>query len=152
MNVRIWFFLVFCFVYLDSCNLCALFGAHDLGDNFVLLEGDHVSDRIIVFCTTPSGCCDAGIPVIPSRANTYGKEYVVAANSDERWIVVRTQTLNSESESFWIVDKNFDLNLDDCGKINCDSIIQSHVLGPLDLNSLQERKKELGIGLKIESL
>ncbi|MAT56241.1 MAG: hypothetical protein CMN32_17355 [Saprospirales bacterium] len=81
----------------------------------------------------------------------YGKEYVVAASFDERWIVARTQILNSEREAFWIVDKNFELDIENCDKINCDNIMQAHVSGPLDFNSLQERKKELGIGFKIES-
>lgn len=137
------FMLFFC-----SCNLCSLFGSYNLGNQFVLLDGDKMEDRMIVYNTTKEGCCHSGIPIIPSRLDTVTK-YVHTALSNKEWIIARAIT-NEKQESYWIVNKNFSVDVSNCEKINCDSIIQSHVIGPLDFKSFKKKIRELNIELSFK--
>ena len=134
---------------LPSCNYCKLFGDNKLGDNFSLLEGDKIGDRVIVYCTGKSGrCCHAGIPVIPYRSDSTSS-YVADAISNDKWIIAITIN-KTMSESYWIINKDFkaEFQYDDDGKF--ESVIQSHVTGPLDLSSFQKKKEELEIDLTIK--
>jgi CO dehydrogenase/acetyl-CoA synthase alpha subunit len=137
---------------LFSCNVCELQGDNNLGGKFTLLEGDKQEDRIIVYCTTSQGCCDSGIPIIPQNYKTqYGKEFVKDAVYDKNWILVNSYLKAEEIEQYWIIEKNFKLIINNCDNVNCDSIIQSHVYGPFDLNELQSIKSDKGIDLNFDS-
>jgi hypothetical protein len=112
------------------------------------MAGDEESDVILIYCTGRSGgCCDAGIPVIPSRNDTISK-YVIAANSNKKWLVASTINYDS-SKSYWIVNKDFEVNLNNCEKIDCDSTIQLHVKGPFTFSDYQNQLKVLKIDLKL---
>src|SRR4030042_1647524 len=143
-------FLILMILVFYSCNYCKFFGDNKLGGNFTLLEGDQVEDRVIVYCTDKSGgCCNAGIPVIPSRIDSISS-YVANAISNDIWIIARTIN-KDKSESYWIINKDFEVKLqyDDGGKLN--SLIQSYVSGPFDLLTFQKKKEELKIDLAIEN-
>ena len=131
-----------------------MWGDNDLGDNFSLLEGDRLEDRIIVLCSGRSGgACNAGTAIVPvyerhmNREGNYA-EYVKSAKSDDKFIVAKTLQIKGKKENYWIVAKGF--TLDNCYKFNCDSIIQSHVEGPLDQKLFQKRRAELGLKLDFD--
>ncbi len=140
------FFVLISLLTFSSCNYCKLFGDNRLGDKFTLLEGDKTEDRIIVYCTGKSwGCCYTGIPVIPSRTDSVSR-YVIDAVSNEKWIIANT-IKKDNLVSYWIIDKDFDVEFmyDDGGKLY--NKIQSHLTGPMDstrfYQSLKERKIDL---------
>ena len=132
-----------------SCNYCKLFGDNKLGENFSLLEGDKIEDRLIVYCTGKSGgCCYTGVPVIPSQSDSTFS-YVADAISNSKWIIAKTIS-EDMTDSYWIINKDFEVEFqyDDDGEF--ENIIQSHVTGPLDLSSFQKKKEELEIDLTIK--
>ncbi len=129
-------------------------GDNDLGDNFSLLEGDRIEDRIIVYCSGRSGgACMAGTYIVPvysrhmDSAGHYA-EYVETAKSNEDFIVAKTLQVKDKTANYWIIDKGFSIN--NCDKMNCDSLIQSHVIGPLDKNEFQKKTSELKLGLTFD--
>ena len=139
------------FLLFVSC-VCELFGSHELGNNIVLLEGDRPEDRIIVYCTGRSGgCCSGGVSIIPTYENHIKQdmynEYVEGAKSNNKWIIARSYRILEKSHKFWIINKNFNIDSLDCNKIDCDSVIQSHVIGPLDSLIFLEKVKELDVNL-----
>jgi uncharacterized protein (DUF1015 family) len=88
----------------------------------------------------------AGTPIVPvySRhmdSDGHYTEYVETAKSNDNFIIAKTLLVKDKRENFWIIDKGF--SIDNCGKINCDSVIQSHVFGPLDKNEFQKKASEL---------
>ncbi|GEO11113.1 hypothetical protein [Segetibacter aerophilus] len=131
-----------------------LWGDNDLGDNFSLLEGDRTEDRIIVYCSGRSaGACMAGTPIVPvysRHMDSEGQyaEYVETANSNDNFIIAKTVQLKDKRTNYWIITKGY--GIDNCDKINCDSIIQSHVLGPLDQNQFQKEASKLKINLRFQ--
>lgn len=127
---------------------------NDLGNNFSLLEGDKTEDRIIVLCNGRSaGTCYTGTPVVPiySRhmdSSGHYAEYVEIAKSNNDFIVAKTLQIKAKRVNYWIINKSF--SIDNCDKINCDSIIQLHVLGPFEHNEFQRKASELKIKLQIK--
>jgi hypothetical protein len=131
-----------------------MWGDNDLGDNFSLLEGDRMEDRLIVYCDGRSaGACTTGTPIVPvysrhmDSAGRYA-EYVETAKSNDNFIIAKTLQVMDKRANYWIIDKNF--SIDNCDKINCDSIIQSHVFGPLDKNEFQKKIAELKLIIKFD--
>jgi hypothetical protein len=144
------FFTVFA---LSSCWR-QMWGDNDLGDNFSLLEGDRIEDRIIVYCSGRSGgACMAGTYIVPvysrhmDSAGHYA-EYVETAKSNDDFIVAKTLLVKDKTANYWIINKDF--KIDSCEKINCDSLIQTHVVGPLDKDEFQKKISELKLNLKID--
>jgi hypothetical protein len=130
---------------IHSCQ--GLWGAEDLGNKLTLLEGDKTEDRAIVYCTGYSGgACTSGMYVIPSVGNQYYM-YVETAKSNKYWVIAKTVQIKDKLESYWIINKGFDIENLDCEKNNCDSILQSHVIGPLNLNEFKASLKSLNINL-----
>jgi hypothetical protein len=131
-----------------------MWGDNDLGDNFSLLEGDRTEDRVIVYCSGRSaGACMAGTFIVPSYsrhmdADGRYAEYVETAKSNEEFIIAKTTQLKDKRANYWIINKDF--KIDNCDNINCDSIIQSHVSGPLDQSEFQKKTSELKIDLKFD--
>lgn len=118
--------------------------SHDLGDGLSLMEGDKTEDRVIVYCTGKSGGeCFIGIPVIPSRRDSTSR-YVEKAVSNQKWMLASTVNRN-KSKSYWIVSKGFKVDIDNCETINCDSVIQAHVIGPLNIVAFKSQLKKLNI-------
>jgi hypothetical protein len=76
--------------------------------------------------------------------------YVETAKSNRNWIIANTIQIKDKKENYWIISKDFKINLDTCDKNYCDSIIQSHVTGPLNLNDFQYKAKGLNIDLSFQ--
>lgn len=131
-----------------------MWGDNDLGDNFSLLEGDRTEDRVIVYCSGRSvGACIAGTFIVPSYlrhmdTNGHYAEYVETAKSNDDFIIAKTNQIKDKKANYWIINK--DLEIANCDNIDCDSIIQSHVLGPLDQSEFQIKTSELKINLKFD--
>ncbi len=142
------FYIVFCIVSVlgvscDSWN--RMWGDHSLGNNLSLLEGDKKEDRVIVYCSGKSaGACIGGIYVVPTYERHYeGRsyaEYVQATRSNKKWVIAKTFRIKESRENYWIINKEFNIQDVDCGKINCDSILQSYVQGPFDKNTFTEKE------------
>ena len=140
--------LLFYVILAVGCN------SAKLGNGIYLLEGDRVEDRIIVKCSGWSYKeCISGSYLIPRSYNNHFDsnghylEYVEKAASNKKWIITKTFQIKEKKENYWIIDKGFNIGNIDCLKINCDSIIQSHIKGPLSLADFNTIKKTLNIKL-----
>jgi hypothetical protein len=125
---------------------CIFLTNNNLGNNFSLLEGDKIEDRIIVYCTGESlGSCYSGVPVIPSREDTLTL-YVIEAKSDADWIIAKTKSLD-KTIKYWIVDKRFKMQFeyDDEGKFY--ESIQKQVNGPYEKDEFNTQLKNSNINL-----
>ncbi|MGB3131997.1 MAG: hypothetical protein WBB26_10010 [Saprospiraceae bacterium] len=131
-----------------------MWGDNDLGNNFSLLEGDTVEDRVIVYCSGRSaGACTGGtfiVPVYSRHMDSTGQyaEYVETAKSNADYIVAKTLLVKDKTTNYWIINKDF--SIVNCDKINCDSLIQSHVIGPIDKDKFQKKTSELKINLNFD--
>jgi len=147
--------LLFFIAYFPFCS-CGrqLWGDNDLGDNFSLLEGDRIEDRTIVYCSGRSGgACMAGTAVVPvysRHMDTDGHyaEYVETAKSNDHFIIAKTSQVKDKGVNYWIINKGF--SIDNCDKLNCDSIIQSHVFGPFDKAEFEKKTSELKLDLAFD--
>lgn len=141
---------------ITSCNWWKeAWGDHSLGNNLSLLEGDKEEDRIIVFCSGESaGACQGGISVVPtySKHMDRGKyaEYVETAKANEKWVIVKTHRIEEKKDNYWLINKNFNIENIDCDKVDCDSLLQTYVTGPLDYSRFIEKKDSLKIDLSFE--
>jgi len=128
--------------------------SNDLGNKLTVFEGDRLEDRVIVYCTGYSlGSCKAGIYVVPNYEEHYDEkgnyaEYVENARSDDKWVIAKTIRTVEQKKNYWIINKNFNLEDVDCDELNCDSIIRSNVIGPLDAQQFGSKLTELKISLK----
>ena len=67
-----------------------MWGDNNLGDNFSLLDGDKIEDRVIVYCSGRSaGGCVAGTPIVPVYSRHIDKdghfaEYVETAKANDK--------------------------------------------------------------------
>jgi hypothetical protein len=132
-----------------------VWGDHPLGNHLSLLEGDRKEDRIIVYCPNDNeNVCHSGIYVVPTYKRHYDSdtqnyaEYVEAALSNEKWVIVKTVQIKEKKENYWIVSKKFNIENQDCTTKNCDSILQSHVTGPLSLPIFKNKVRILKIDLE----
>lgn len=154
MKVKIKLIALLVSIFLLSCNLCESFGAHELGKNLVLLEGDHLEDRIIVLCSkkeTERKCCTGGSYIIPLSYEQKKGQYVDVAESNENWIIAKTiKYSESNKEEYWIIDKGFSLEEIDCYEADCDSIVKSKIAGPLEFEVFNSKVKELDINLNFK--
>jgi len=150
--------MVVVFVWMLSLTLTAwstLWGSRPLGNQLFLWDGDGDRDRIIILCDAePGGTCVSGIYVVPERArhmvNNRYSEYVKEAESNAKWVIAKTTYVNEKKESFYIIDKSFHVNIDDCKRMNCDNILQGYVIGPLDAEQFRSKKDSLGVDLNFE--
>lgn len=142
------FLIIVPLLIFDSCKNCQSWGDNNLGGEFTLLEGDKINDRIIIYCIgrkKPKDCCTGGVPIIPSREDKL-VDYIELAKYDDRWIIVKGINID-KTESYWIVDKNFDISWEyDDGGIFYNRI-QNHVFGPFDKSifskELEERRVDI---------
>lgn len=128
-----------------------------LGNGIYLLEGDRVEDRIIVKCSGWSYKeCISGSYLIPRSynnhfdSNGHYSEYVEEATSNKKWVIAKTLQIKDNKENYYIISKDFDITGLDCAKANCDSILQSHVTGPLTLTEFENKKKSMNIALNFK--
>ncbi|TKC09088.1 hypothetical protein [Pedobacter frigoris] len=131
---------------------CSQLDNQSLGENLSIWEGDKKEDRAIVYC---EGNCRGGIYVIPSYDRHYDSsgryaEYLIDAKSNADWVIAKTFMIKHDRRNYWIINKEFNINNLDCEKANCDSIIQSKIIGPLDYQTLKEKNKALNINLTLE--
>jgi hypothetical protein len=137
------------FVLLTLISCGPLWGEHDLGSNFRLLEGDRTEDRVIVYCSGRSaGVCTGGTLIVPVYSrhmdkNGHYAEYVETAKSNDKFIIARTIQLKDQMKNYWIIYK--DLNVDNCNDMLCDS---SKVLGPLNEKEFRNKTGDLRIDVK----
>ena len=81
----------------------------------MIMEGDKVEDRVIVYCSSRSlSSCYSGIYIVPTYARHYdnkGKfaEYVEFAKSNKNWIIATTVEIANSNINYWIINKNFSL-------------------------------------------
>ena len=75
-------------------------------------------------------------------------EFVDSAKSNDDFIIAKTLLVKDKTANYWIINKDF--RIDNCDKINCDSLIQSHVIGPLDKEEFQKKTSELKLNLKFD--
>lgn len=112
-------FSIFIALIFSSCWQ-QIWGDNVLGDNFSLLEGDRIEDRLIVLCSGRSaGACYAGTPIVPiySRhmdSNGHYAEYVETAKSNKDFIVAKTLQVKDKRENYWIINIGF--SIDNCDK------------------------------------
>ncbi len=156
MNLKSFYEILFLIGLIFLINSCGTFwGNHPLGNKFCLLEGDKTEDRIIAYCYNGykgiDQTCRGASCVIPTYArhfsNGHYAEYVNNAIADKDWIIAKTAEIKQNKENYWIINKAFNLKDYNCDKMNCDSVIQSHVIGPLTLVEFQNKIKELQIDL-----
>lgn len=141
------------FFFFTSCR--EIWGDHPLGNNLSLLEGDKKEDRIIVYCSNKGGICTGGVHVLPKYerqfdAQGHYAEYVEVAVSNKEWIAVKTFQIKEKKENYWFISKDFNLGNINCETINCDSILQSHIIGPLNLSEFKDKRDALNIDLDIQ--
>jgi hypothetical protein len=109
---------------------------------------------MIVYCLGQSGgVCMAGVPIVPRYSQQFDKnghyiEYVEIARANKKFIVVRTLELKSKNKNYWIISKDF--KLENCTSNNCDSIITSHLIGPLEYSVFQKKLSQLKINLSLD--
>lgn len=133
-------------LFMVSCNW--ILGEYPLGNHLSLWDNDKEKTAIIVYC---EGDCHGGIQVLPIRERqTSSGEYVAEATSDKKWVIAKTYVKSEEQENYYIISKDFDITGFDCAKANCDSILQSHVVGPLSLSEFENKKQSLNIGLNFK--
>lgn len=118
-----------------SCN-CEQ-SENNLGCNLYIMEGDCVEDRIIVYCNSIEFCdCYAGSCVIPSSArhmrNGKYSEYVESARANDDWISVKIKQIVKDKYNYWVIIKDDDLENLDRYNSDFDSILQSHIYGPVE--------------------
>ena len=110
-------------------------GSYDLGNNLYMMDWER-GNKIIVYCSRKTGrTCSGGSPVIPHE---HPREvYVKSAKANDRWVIVKALTTES--------DKNLDWEI-----VNCDSIIQSHIISTFDSISFEKILRDKNIGLKFD--
>ncbi len=137
---------IFFLLVLSSAS-CNEWYNHPLGNHLSLWDGDGDKDRIIVYC---EGNCHGGIRVLPTyERSTNNGEYVESATSNKKWVIAKTLQVKDNKENYYIINisKDFDIENVDCAKVNCDSILQSHVTGPLSLPEFKNKVQALNIDL-----
>ncbi len=154
MRKVIYFLIAVLFISIFFLFTCReLWGDHPLGNHLDLLEGDHIQDRIIVYCSSKDfGTCTGGVPVIPTYEHEFidGKyaEYVETAKSNQNWVIAKSLQIKDNKEKYWIINKDFDV--ENADKINFDSIIQAHITGPLDIIAFKKKLREFNIDLSFD--
>jgi hypothetical protein len=131
------------FLACAACDTCKLLhGEERLGSNFTFVNEDKSTSYILYCYDIPgSKCCDSGITVVPT--------YVENTEADENWIIARS--IKDNKDKFWIIKKNFEVDLANCEQVKCDSVIRSNVLGPMGLDDFNSTKRRLGITLDISN-
>ncbi len=118
----------------NSC--CPFIKAEDLGNNFILSEYDNVDRRIIY---SKEKCSGSGIEIVPMTVVEYA--------NNSKWIIAKSSQSRFKTDyHYWIVEKDFQIELVQDDKSSIDSL-KSHVYGPFDsttfINKLQSQNINL---------
>ena len=139
-QLNITFFAMALFTFLTtSCSsgdggLC---GEIDLGNRFVLyLEQGR---NQIIYCTSDDLCCNVGWNAAPSGVTEYGQ--------NDKWIIAKTK-----ADEYWIIDKEFQLDLNNCDQTRCFEKFESQIKGPLDAVDFNKWKANIGADLELKKL
>lgn len=137
-------------IQLGALSSCDFYGNKDLGNKLTLWARDSPEGHFdIVYCSRyDMGGCVSGIYVIPTSVEETYSMYVSTAKYDDKWVIAKTIQVEDNQEHYWIIDKSFDIESVDCWTANCDSILQSHVIGRLDSGGFVEKTQELDIRLR----
>ena len=122
-------------------------GSYYLGNNLYMMDWER-GNKIIVHCSNKSGrTCYGGSPVIP---HNYPREvYVQSAKADDKWIIVKAITTEDNNVCYYLIDKSFNIKGLDWDVVNCDSIIQSQITGPLDSLNFEQLKNKYNVSDKL---
>ena len=77
-------------------------------------------------------------------------ELVKSAKANDRWVIVKALTTESDKLCYYLIDKSFNIKNLDWEIVNCDSIIQSHIISTFDSISFEKILKDKNIGLKFD--
>ena len=102
-------------------------------------------NKIIVYCSRKTGrTCSGGSPVIPHE---HPREvYVKSAKANDRWVIVKALTTESDKLCYYLIDKSFNIKNLDWEIVNCDSIIQSHIISTFDSISFEKILRDKNFG------
>lgn len=124
-------------------------GSKYLGNNFYAMDWDGNTKIIVYNDKSLTRAVFSGAYIIPdpnNKNNRYGVE-IKDIKFNDRWIIVKTKN-STNIESFFLIDKNFNIKGLDWQKDNCDSIIQLHITHCKDLNSFYRYLTDKKINLK----
>jgi len=131
----------YCLICLSlSFYACGLFwGYEDLGNGYYFIDGQAPD---IVYDSDISYNGSGGVNVIPYDVTSF------AYNQD--YIIARSERPILREVNFWIIDKSVKIDFYhgiDCFVEDCDKILKSNVLGPMDSTSFFIQLKQLNIDL-----
>ena len=136
-----------------GCFNCANWGAHELGNNLVLLGGDRIEDRVIVYCTgrSSSDCCNGGSFVLPvykdHMINGKYNYFVKRVNYSDEWIIAELVNAKTESIRYGLINLYFEDDESDLREGQTTKIIDHKVIWPLSLKDFLNIKDSLNIEL-----
>ena len=125
-------------LFLVSCNGgCWLARVVELGDDFALVESDERWIEIFYSYGQNERCFDGrnSVCVVPAK--------VIAYNSDDRWIIAKSHSASTKTDSYYIIDKEYDFT-----RLGYEEELKRLTIGPLD--SIQFQKEKLRYGIKLE--
>ena len=123
-----------------SCDYCkTVQGEESLGGRFSLINEDQ-DKSYILYCTSDE-CCNVGFPAVPSKVDAF--------QFNNKWIVARS--IQDAEVGFWIIDKEFKVDLNRCDEIDCNATVKANVFGPFSQSEFLFKKDSLKIDLNLES-
>ena len=123
----------------SSC--CPFIKAEDLGNNFILSEYDNVDRRIIY---SKEKCSGSGIEIVPMTVVEYA--------NNSKWIIAKSSPTRFKTEyQYWIVDKDFNIELMQDNKSSIDSL-KSHANGPFDSTIFTNKLHSQNINLVLKKI
>lgn len=117
---------------------CPFVRVIELGHNFALTQ---VDDTHILYDRNGNKECffsSESAIVVPAE--------VVAYNSDDRWIIAKSHSTSTHTDSYYIVDKEYDFT-----RLGYEEELKRQTIGPLDSIQFQKEKLRCGIKLKLKS-
>jgi len=126
---------VFLFLLSTSCKETWC-GEKDLGNRFALVSDKPIQ---IIFCTTNDTCCDSGWTGVPGGVTEYG--------FDEKWIIAKR-----EENDYWLIDKDFEIDLTGFDVPGRYEFYQSHIKGNLTKKELNKIKDSLNIRIVLKKV
>ena len=132
--------ILIAFLILDSCDYCkAVYGEESLGSRFMLVNEN--DDQVYILYCTSQHCCTSGVNIVPSK--------VEQVKFDDTWIIAESKPQDGEA-TYWIINKDFEVDLTKYDDESSHDVIMSNVAGPLDQSQFLERRDSLNIELSFE--
>lgn len=111
-------------------------GETELGNRFVLVSDKPIQ---IIYCTTEDICCNSGWTGVPGNVTDFG--------FDEKWIIAK----RSEND-YWIIDKNFEIDLTGFDVPGRKEFFESHIKGNLTEREFLKMKDSLNISVDLQKV